>query len=97
MLAPYTFIIRCISLQEALQLIYFKGVFQALMWEFCAKGVSLNVMLFLFNVFFPMYPADGAKILTTSLMYFWGTVLSLFRALAFGRTHARIPTLVCQS
>merc|ERR1712107_33611 len=30
---------------------------------------ELNLMLFAFNVFFPMYPADGAKLLTSSLMY----------------------------
>ena len=26
-------------------------------------AIQLNVALFLFNVFFPMYPADGSKLL----------------------------------
>mmetsp|Transcript_4753 Transcript_4753/g.8138 ORF Transcript_4753/g.8138 Transcript_4753/m.8138 type:complete len:436 (-) Transcript_4753:95-1402(-) len=32
-------------------------------------GITLNIGLFLFNVFFPMYPADGAKLLVCTLMY----------------------------
>mmetsp|Transcript_64384 Transcript_64384/g.181196 ORF Transcript_64384/g.181196 Transcript_64384/m.181196 type:complete len:440 (-) Transcript_64384:45-1364(-) len=33
-------------------------------------AINLNLMLFVFNVFFPMYPMDSAKMLTSSLMYF---------------------------
>eukprot|EP00931_Biecheleriopsis_adriatica_P030460 TRINITY_DN17960_c0_g1_i1.p1 TRINITY_DN17960_c0_g1~~TRINITY_DN17960_c0_g1_i1.p1 ORF type:complete len:424 (-),score=50.73 TRINITY_DN17960_c0_g1_i1:128-1399(-) len=32
-------------------------------------AIDLNLMLFLFNVFFPMFPADGAKLLTSTLMH----------------------------
>lgn len=32
-------------------------------------AIELNMALFAFNVFFPMYPADGAKLLTSILMY----------------------------
>jgi len=32
-------------------------------------AIELNMALFVFNVFFPMYPADGAKLLTSALMY----------------------------
>merc|ERR1719277_1337473 len=41
-------------------------------WNLVQQGVSLNVSLFIFNVFFPMYPADGSKLLVTSLMFFCG-------------------------
>lgn len=44
----------------------------ALPWSLVGSAIQLNVALFLFNVFFPMYPADGAKLLTTSLMFFCG-------------------------
>mmetsp|Transcript_683 Transcript_683/g.1384 ORF Transcript_683/g.1384 Transcript_683/m.1384 type:complete len:413 (+) Transcript_683:116-1354(+) len=44
----------------------------SLIWELLGNGVRLNVMLFLFNVFFPMYPADGSKLLVVSLMYCGG-------------------------
>lgn len=35
-------------------------------------AIQLNLLLFAFNVFFPMYPADGAKLLTSSLMHCCG-------------------------
>eukprot|EP00929_Paragymnodinium_shiwhaense_P098541 TRINITY_DN6000_c0_g1_i1.p1 TRINITY_DN6000_c0_g1~~TRINITY_DN6000_c0_g1_i1.p1 ORF type:complete len:424 (-),score=55.07 TRINITY_DN6000_c0_g1_i1:260-1531(-) len=35
-------------------------------------AIELNVALFLFNVLFPMYPMDGAKLLVSSLMYCCG-------------------------
>lgn len=35
-------------------------------------AVQMNVMLFLFNVFFPMYPMDGAKLIVCSLQLFCG-------------------------
>lgn len=40
-----------------------------LVWELCRMAVHMNIGLFLFNVFFPMYPADGSKLLVVSLMY----------------------------
>ena len=36
-------------------------------WRLIGLGIRMNVMLFLFNVFFPMYPADGSKLLTVGL------------------------------
>lgn len=48
------------------------GKWNALLWELLGLGVQMNVALFLFNVLFPMYPADGAKLLTTGLMYCCG-------------------------
>jgi len=38
-----------------------------LLWENCIWAVQINVMLFIFNVFFPMYPMDSAKICVTSI------------------------------
>jgi len=49
-------------LQERSLLLYF--VFQLPL-----IAITLNIGLFIFNVFFPMYPADGAKLLTSTLMY----------------------------
>lgn len=46
--------------------------FWALFWMLVEEAIRLNVSLFIFNVFFPMYPADGAKLLVTSLMFFCG-------------------------
>lgn len=43
-----------------------------LLWRLLGEGVRINVALFLFNVFLPMYPADGAKILTVTLMHCCG-------------------------
>jgi len=45
------------------------GLWSALPWALVGDAVSLNVWLFLFNVFFPMYPADGSKLLVLILMY----------------------------
>lgn len=39
---------------------------------FLMQAVQLNVMLFMFNVFFPMYPMDGAKLIVCSLQLFCG-------------------------
>eukprot|EP00419_Tripos_fusus_P001989 CAMPEP_0172674928 /NCGR_PEP_ID=MMETSP1074-20121228/13002_1 /TAXON_ID=2916 /ORGANISM="Ceratium fusus, Strain PA161109" /LENGTH=429 /DNA_ID=CAMNT_0013492371 /DNA_START=100 /DNA_END=1389 /DNA_ORIENTATION=+ len=44
----------------------------ALLWSTVGVAIQLNVALFLFNVFFPMYPADGSKLLVTSLMFCCG-------------------------
>jgi hypothetical protein len=38
--------------------------------NFLVQGVQMNVMLFMFNVFFPMYPMDGAKLIVCSLQLF---------------------------
>jgi len=43
-----------------------------LLYSFLAQAVQLNVMLFMFNVFFPMYPMDGAKLIVCSLQLFCG-------------------------
>jgi len=48
------------------------GKFPSLVWQLFGRGVRLNVILFLFNVFFPMYPADGSKLLVVGLMYCGG-------------------------
>jgi len=48
------------------------GLWPALLWYFVGSAIRLNVALFLFNVFFPMYPADGSKLLVTSLMFCCG-------------------------
>eukprot|EP00927_Polykrikos_kofoidii_P029562 TRINITY_DN25554_c0_g1_i1.p1 TRINITY_DN25554_c0_g1~~TRINITY_DN25554_c0_g1_i1.p1 ORF type:complete len:393 (+),score=56.36 TRINITY_DN25554_c0_g1_i1:85-1263(+) len=51
-----------------------KGCFHTwtgfLCYNFLVQAVQLNVMLFMFNVFFPMYPMDGAKLITCSLQLF---------------------------
>lgn len=49
------------------------GKWTALLWTLFGQAISLNVALFIFNVFFPMYPADGSKLLVTGLMFFCGT------------------------
>merc|ERR1719284_885829 len=36
---------------------YTQGIWAALPWSLVGWGIQLNVVLFLFNVFFPMYPA----------------------------------------
>eukprot|EP00441_Pelagodinium_beii_P015823 CAMPEP_0197669386 /NCGR_PEP_ID=MMETSP1338-20131121/71823_1 /TAXON_ID=43686 ORGANISM="Pelagodinium beii, Strain RCC1491" /NCGR_SAMPLE_ID=MMETSP1338 /ASSEMBLY_ACC=CAM_ASM_000754 /LENGTH=324 /DNA_ID=CAMNT_0043248937 /DNA_START=207 /DNA_END=1181 /DNA_ORIENTATION=+ len=43
-----------------------------LCYSFLTQAVQLNVMLFMFNVFFPMYPMDGAKLIVCSLQLFCG-------------------------
>mmetsp|Transcript_5792 Transcript_5792/g.10875 ORF Transcript_5792/g.10875 Transcript_5792/m.10875 type:complete len:435 (+) Transcript_5792:96-1400(+) len=43
-----------------------------LCYEFLVQAVQINVMLFMFNVFFPMYPMDGAKLIVCSLQLFCG-------------------------
>eukprot|EP00405_Crypthecodinium_cohnii_P050731 CAMPEP_0206605290 /NCGR_PEP_ID=MMETSP0325_2-20121206/50300_1 /ASSEMBLY_ACC=CAM_ASM_000347 /TAXON_ID=2866 /ORGANISM="Crypthecodinium cohnii, Strain Seligo" /LENGTH=295 /DNA_ID=CAMNT_0054120751 /DNA_START=42 /DNA_END=929 /DNA_ORIENTATION=- len=43
-----------------------------LTYGFMVQAIQLNVMLFLFNVFFPMYPMDGAKLIVCSLQLFCG-------------------------
>lgn len=48
------------------------GIWLCLFWGLVCSAISLNVSLFLFNVFFPMYPADGAKLLVTGLMFCCG-------------------------
>lgn len=44
-----------------------------LLYSSFVQAVQLNVMLFIFNVFFPMYPMDGAKLIVCSLQLFCGT------------------------
>eukprot|EP00929_Paragymnodinium_shiwhaense_P058159 TRINITY_DN29127_c0_g1_i1.p1 TRINITY_DN29127_c0_g1~~TRINITY_DN29127_c0_g1_i1.p1 ORF type:complete len:421 (-),score=59.58 TRINITY_DN29127_c0_g1_i1:220-1482(-) len=52
------------------------GCYQSYMgyltYRFLAQGVQMNVMLFMFNVFFPMYPMDGAKLIVCTLQLFCG-------------------------
>lgn len=43
-----------------------------LMYNFLVQAIQMNVMLFMFNVFFPMYPMDGAKLIVCSLQLFCG-------------------------
>jgi len=50
----------------------FHSWFGYLTHAFMVQGIQLNVMLFLFNVFFPMYPMDGAKLIVCSLQLFCG-------------------------
>jgi len=38
--------------------------------NFLVQAIQINVMLFMFNVFFPMYPMDGAKLIVCSLQLF---------------------------
>eukprot|EP00929_Paragymnodinium_shiwhaense_P004579 TRINITY_DN105648_c0_g1_i1.p1 TRINITY_DN105648_c0_g1~~TRINITY_DN105648_c0_g1_i1.p1 ORF type:complete len:406 (-),score=30.23 TRINITY_DN105648_c0_g1_i1:35-1252(-) len=45
----------------------------ALVWTLLGIGVRINAALFMFNVFFPMYPADGSKLLTLGLIQCCGT------------------------
>lgn len=42
-----------------------------LVYTSLVQAVQLNVMLFMFNVFFPMYPMDGAKLICCSLQLFF--------------------------
>eukprot|EP00413_Alexandrium_margalefii_P042496 CAMPEP_0204601108 /NCGR_PEP_ID=MMETSP0661-20131031/55830_1 /ASSEMBLY_ACC=CAM_ASM_000606 /TAXON_ID=109239 /ORGANISM="Alexandrium margalefi, Strain AMGDE01CS-322" /LENGTH=361 /DNA_ID=CAMNT_0051611951 /DNA_START=333 /DNA_END=1418 /DNA_ORIENTATION=+ len=44
----------------------------AMLWSLVGSAIQLNVALFLFNVFFPMYPADGSKLLVSTLMFCCG-------------------------
>lgn len=43
------------------------GWLAVLMLQLCATAISLNVLLFLFNIFFPMYPMDCSKLLVTGM------------------------------
>merc|ERR1719188_272233 len=43
-----------------------------LAYQFTVQAIQLNVMLFMFNVFFPMYPMDGAKLIVCGLQLFCG-------------------------
>lgn len=45
------------------------GMWSALEWSLAGWGIQLNVALFLFNVFCPMYPADGSKLLVWTLLF----------------------------
>jgi len=53
-----------------------QGCFQTwqgyLAYMFLVQAVQINVMLFIFNVLFPMYPMDGAKLIVCSLQLFCG-------------------------
>mmetsp|Transcript_16380 Transcript_16380/g.40435 ORF Transcript_16380/g.40435 Transcript_16380/m.40435 type:complete len:639 (+) Transcript_16380:123-2039(+) len=46
---------------------YLPGLISQLFWMLACWAVTTNVYLFLFNVFFPMYPMDSAQILVCSL------------------------------
>lgn len=48
------------------------GLWAALPWALVGDAISLNVWLFLFNVFFPMYPMDSVKLLVVGLMFCFG-------------------------
>eukprot|EP00397_Hematodinium_sp_SG-2012_P031717 GEMP01033707.1.p1 GENE.GEMP01033707.1~~GEMP01033707.1.p1 ORF type:complete len:413 (+),score=38.06 GEMP01033707.1:145-1383(+) len=41
---------------------------QWMLFDVVRFALVMNVMLFMFNVFFPMYPLDGAKIISCTLM-----------------------------
>lgn len=43
-----------------------------LSYSLFVQAIQTNVMLFIFNVFFPMYPMDGAKLIVCSLQLFCG-------------------------
>merc|ERR1719158_2033370 len=43
-----------------------------LSYQFLVQAIQINVMLFMFNVFFPMYPLDGAKLIVCGLQLFCG-------------------------
>jgi len=64
-LIPFNFVNPCYSqvIDECAH-----NLFQYLLYVVLGQAISMNVMLFLFNVFFPMYPLDGAKIITVGLM-----------------------------
>jgi len=61
----------CFTMQTAI-----KGCLQSygsyLAYLFLRTGIQMNVMLFIFNVFFPMYPMDGAKLIVCSLQLYCG-------------------------
>lgn len=48
------------------------GLWSSLPWIFAGDAITLNVWLFLFNVFFPMYPMDSVKILVLVQMFCCG-------------------------
>eukprot|EP00418_Pyrodinium_bahamense_P086771 CAMPEP_0179073464 /NCGR_PEP_ID=MMETSP0796-20121207/32582_1 /TAXON_ID=73915 /ORGANISM="Pyrodinium bahamense, Strain pbaha01" /LENGTH=439 /DNA_ID=CAMNT_0020770653 /DNA_START=1 /DNA_END=1320 /DNA_ORIENTATION=+ len=54
------------------RLLLHKAVISALLWSLVGTAIQLNVALLLFNVFFPMYPADGSKLLVSTLMFCCG-------------------------
>lgn len=47
----------------------YENFWSCLLWTLVGSAIQLNVFLFIFNVFFPMYPADGSKLLVTILMF----------------------------
>jgi len=61
------------ALSDVWQPLVFEGALgSAMLWSLVGTAIQLNVALFLFNVFFPMYPADGSKLLVTTLMFCCG-------------------------
>eukprot|EP00397_Hematodinium_sp_SG-2012_P040153 GEMP01043950.1.p1 GENE.GEMP01043950.1~~GEMP01043950.1.p1 ORF type:complete len:348 (+),score=36.31 GEMP01043950.1:106-1149(+) len=54
-----------------------------LLFEISHYAVIINVMLFLFNVFFPMYPLDGSKIISCTLMLCGLSAITAARVLIF--------------
>mmetsp|Transcript_14663 Transcript_14663/g.43840 ORF Transcript_14663/g.43840 Transcript_14663/m.43840 type:complete len:380 (+) Transcript_14663:85-1224(+) len=44
-----------------------RGWGAVILLQLCATAVSLNVLLFLFNLLFPMYPMDSSKLLVTGM------------------------------
>lgn len=48
------------------------GLWAALPWALVGDAIGLNVWLFIFNVFFPMYPMDSVKLLVVGLMFCFG-------------------------
>jgi hypothetical protein len=65
--------------------------------------LRLNVSLFFFNVFFPLYPMDSSKLLAAGLQYYfnvpvkkaaWIMVITSFAAYAFVLTSGRMGSVV---
>mmetsp|Transcript_26401 Transcript_26401/g.61496 ORF Transcript_26401/g.61496 Transcript_26401/m.61496 type:complete len:420 (+) Transcript_26401:76-1335(+) len=48
------------------------GLFAILVYEWVKWGIFINVMSFVFNVFFPMYPMDCSQLMVCSLQLFCG-------------------------
>jgi len=73
------------------------GLWPSLFWYLVGSAIRLNVALFLFNVFFPMYPADGSKLLVTSLMFCCGLAPRRAATLLLGVSVPCAVLMICYS
>jgi len=71
-----------------------KGWGAVLLLQLCSTAISVNVMLFLFNVLFPLFPMDSSKLLCTG-MQLCGTPAQVAARRFIWISAASVVVLVC--